>query len=101
MDTLGSSSIYFCSMGISVLRPAFTWKMEGAKPKIVSGTVPNQKKDKNSIKLLNNHMQGVLKASANTSEATDIIGSYKMAAVGRTQRWRTKAVERESSIIKA
>lgn len=66
MDTLGSSSIYFCSMGISVLRPAFTWKMEGAKPKIVSGTVPNKKKDKNSIKLLNNHMQGVLKASAST-----------------------------------
>lgn len=28
-------------------------------------------------------------------------GSYKMAAVGRTQQWRTKAVERESSIIKA
>ena len=30
LDTLGSSSIYFCSMGISVLRPAFTWRMEGA-----------------------------------------------------------------------
>lgn len=26
----------------------------------------NKKKDKNSIKLLNHHMQGVLKASANT-----------------------------------
>lgn len=28
LDTLGSSSIYFCSMGISVLRPAFSWRRE-------------------------------------------------------------------------
>lgn len=36
------------------------------------------------------------------SEATDSRGgSYKMAAIGHTQRWRTKAAERESSIIKA
>lgn len=84
--------MYFCSMGISVLRPAFTWETEAAQcGRQRGGRQPDEVKVQQ--KLLQNVFDGDIVQRRPLREATGSRGgSPKMADAGRTRRWGTKGV---------